>query len=130
MTPSPVKYEEVTISGTVYQLKFGAIAEYIMSELGVSLTTFRKDIGSPQAFSIYLKVFSALVAHHFRRQGLSVPTPDQWAGIIEAQGDRAVQLKISNSIIDAVVLTFYPNVRPTVEMREPVSVMDSTPPVN
>ncbi len=133
MTPSPVKLQEVTISGVTYQLKFGTLAELTCSEMGVSIGSFIREMATPHAFSDYLKLFSGMVAHHFLRNAQPIPNPQQWAMTIEAQGDRETQLKICGTIIDAVRNTiFVPNLSAaTVTLREPApSPENPSSPVN
>lgn len=130
---SPTTNASITLGGQTYELKYGASAEFIAGNLGVNVSTMLRAFAekTPQGFSDLLKLFSGLVAHHFLRLRQPVPTPEQWAMVIEDAGDRDAQLALVEQISAAVVAAVFPKIKaPAVKLREPAPVQELPPLTN
>ena len=129
---SPTKDPTVTIAGTTYTLKYGPTAEYIVDQQGVDVGIFLRSLGNkqtPKAFSTFLGMFSAMVAHHFIRLRQDPPTAAQWAMALEdiPEADRSEKIK---EIAEAVMKVLMPKIQAsaaTVKLQEPTPITELPP---
>ncbi len=110
---SPTSNPIVKLAGVEYELKYGVLADLKASEMEITPSMLLQDAAkkNPRFFADYLKLFSAMVSHHFTRQHMPIPTPEYWAEIIEAEapGDRNAQVALCGEIADKVVQVLFPN---------------------
>lgn len=87
VTLAPGQPVSVTIAGVAYTLKFSILAEYEADALGVDVRQFLGGLrdASVGTLSNFMKLFSAMVAHHFVALKQPAPTPAQWAAAIDAE---------------------------------------------
>ena len=127
---SPTKNPTVTLAGVSYELKYGPAAEYQASVLGVDIGHFLRSAAerTPHAFADFLRMFSAMVAPQFLRQRQPIPTPDQWALVIEEEQEKNPD--IVAQIAQAVIAVLMPKLQAsarTVKLQEPTPVTELPP---
>ena len=133
MTPTPAKDPRVEIGGQSYTLKYGPTAEFIAGNLGVDIPLFLRSMAdrTPKAFSNFLNLFSAMVAHHFIRLKQTPPAPEQWAIVLEdlSEDDRAAKIAEIAEAVMAVILPKLKASAATVRLQEPTPKTE-LPPLN
>ena len=84
ITNAPAESPSITVRGRPYSLKFSLLAQFKLSEMGLSpmqsLVTISK-LG-PDAIALTIKLLVAFTAHNFVDSGQPVPSPEWWASVI------------------------------------------------
>lgn len=127
MTPSPIKPITVKLGGVEYELKFGPSAEYVADALGVNVQDFAAGIATRKVgtFAVFVKLFSAMVAHHFVRQNQVVPSPEHWALVVEGEADPYKKIAEIGEAVMQVLLAKYRASAPA-KLREPAPIQEQT----
>lgn len=115
----PIKWPEVTISGITYSLKMGPTASFVADELRVDFQKFFSGLQTQNVgtFSDFIKIFSAMVAHHWAgRPNQVAPTPTEWMAKLEVLPDAESRAKCKE-ICQAVGATLRLKMEETAALR-------------
>lgn len=85
---APIEYPTVKIGQDTYTLKMSLGAQVMMDNAGVALGMIPELAKNPYAvgqLTLMMKLFAALVAHHFVEAGQPIPTFEYWAHRIEPE---------------------------------------------
>lgn len=94
-TQSPIEDPTIEIGGATYSLRFSLVAELIADELGLDITDFFASLRTRNSgkLTAYMKLFSAMVGHHFIGLHQQPPTHHDWMARIDALGKPASDAK-------------------------------------
>ena len=84
ITKAPAEAPSITVRGRTYSLKFSLLAQFKLSEMGLSpmQSLFAISKLGPDAIALTMKLLTAFTAHNFVDAGQPVPSPDWWASVI------------------------------------------------
>lgn len=128
ITGSPIKYPSISLGGATYTLKYSTLAEYVADDLKVNLSDFIYGLREKNTglFSNFLKLFSAMVAHNFVALKQPIPTPEQWAALVDAEPEDKRQAKVAE-LCEAVGQCLRAKLQAsTVRLQEPMPTQERT----
>lgn len=84
----------ITINGVTYSMKYGALAQYVVSNLRVPIEHFFSGLRDRNSalFSQFIQFFAAMVAHNFTAMKQEIPSPEYWMGLVDDDDAKVAEI--------------------------------------
>lgn len=125
-TKAPSLGTPVKIGGVVYTPKFSLLFETEADDMGVDLKRFIGGLrdSNTGTLSNYMKLWAAMVSHHFLPLHQDPPSARQWAAAIDEEEDPAAKLR---EVCDAVGSCLMAHMKSKMQASSAVRLQETTP---